>query len=319
LQDKKNGQGTMTYLDGGEYIGEWKDNAWDGQGTYTHPDGSTHVGEFLQGQISQGVLTFPDGSTVEYLNGAAITAGAALVAQTDDLEQGSRSSESGQSNWRVSREFTSGNLLRNIRAENESTDGRGEKAVMSISCEIDRAGLRPDRDLSFKVSTFDYNFNADGDYYASFQVEFVLAQNVSERYFQSSFSGREIYFSGVSSPWGEPPDWDFIDSMSDLTISDNDDLLELAANSGIDMDQYFPLRDLVEGAKRSLGYGIFDDDLTELWILYKIQNGAEDLTIKTFDSEGKQFDFTWDLAGFGEIADEIQSICPQLSFDDIKL
>ncbi len=39
------GQGTATYPDGKQYVGEWENGKWHGQGTYTLPDGEQFVGE----------------------------------------------------------------------------------------------------------------------------------------------------------------------------------------------------------------------------------------------------------------------------------
>jgi len=46
-----NGLGTITYDNGDQYVGEWKDDKYHGQGTYTHgPNtksaGDQYVGEF---------------------------------------------------------------------------------------------------------------------------------------------------------------------------------------------------------------------------------------------------------------------------------
>ena len=57
------GQGTATYPDGTQYVGQFKNGKWHGQGTYTFPDGTQYVGEFKEGKLDgQGTHTFPDGS-----------------------------------------------------------------------------------------------------------------------------------------------------------------------------------------------------------------------------------------------------------------
>ncbi|MDG2186981.1 MAG: hypothetical protein P8K09_01790, partial [Hyphomicrobiales bacterium] len=57
-----NDQGTMTYPDGDQYVGEWKDDMKHGQGTYTFPDGAQYVGEWKDGFMSgQGTYTFANG------------------------------------------------------------------------------------------------------------------------------------------------------------------------------------------------------------------------------------------------------------------
>ena len=51
---KPNGQGTITYPDGGKYVGEFKDGESHGQGTYTYGkgkwEGDKYVGEWKDGK-----------------------------------------------------------------------------------------------------------------------------------------------------------------------------------------------------------------------------------------------------------------------------
>ena len=61
--DKRHGQGTLTFSDGSKYVGEWKDGKEHGHGTHTFPDGSNYVGEWKDGKYNgQGTLTFPNGT-----------------------------------------------------------------------------------------------------------------------------------------------------------------------------------------------------------------------------------------------------------------
>lgn len=83
---KTNGQGTLTYVDGTQYIGAWKDDRFDGQGTLsglgikyvggwkggnmdgqgilTALDGTAYVGGFKNGKRDgRGTMTYTDGST----------------------------------------------------------------------------------------------------------------------------------------------------------------------------------------------------------------------------------------------------------------
>ena len=46
-----NGQGTMTAIDGGKYIGEYKNDKRHGQGTLTESDGRKYVGEWKDGEF----------------------------------------------------------------------------------------------------------------------------------------------------------------------------------------------------------------------------------------------------------------------------
>ena len=60
--DKRAGQGTITYADGRKYVGEWQNDKQHGQGTYTFADGSKYVGEYQDDKRhGQGTLTFADG------------------------------------------------------------------------------------------------------------------------------------------------------------------------------------------------------------------------------------------------------------------
>ncbi len=57
-----NCQGTYTFADGENYVGEWKDGKRNGQGTNTFADGENYVGEFKNGKYDgQGTNTFADG------------------------------------------------------------------------------------------------------------------------------------------------------------------------------------------------------------------------------------------------------------------
>jgi len=44
----KNGKGTHTYRDGGQYVGEWQDYKRHGQGTYSYANGDKYVGEWKE-------------------------------------------------------------------------------------------------------------------------------------------------------------------------------------------------------------------------------------------------------------------------------
>jgi len=62
LDEQINGVGTLTYLSGRNYSGEWKNGVFHGQGTYTSPDVSTYVGEWKDGERhGQGTLTWSGG------------------------------------------------------------------------------------------------------------------------------------------------------------------------------------------------------------------------------------------------------------------
>ena len=59
---KINGYGIYTWPDGEQYVGEFKDGKNNGQGTFTWPDGKKYVGEFKDGKYNgQGTFTWPDG------------------------------------------------------------------------------------------------------------------------------------------------------------------------------------------------------------------------------------------------------------------
>ena len=56
------GQGSVTYPDGRQYVGEFKDGKENGYGIFTSSDGKKYIGEFKDGSShGQGTLTTPDG------------------------------------------------------------------------------------------------------------------------------------------------------------------------------------------------------------------------------------------------------------------
>jgi len=58
-----NGQGTYTYADGSEYVGEFRDGKYHGQGTYTFSNGDKYVGELRNDKHhGQGTYTYSNGS-----------------------------------------------------------------------------------------------------------------------------------------------------------------------------------------------------------------------------------------------------------------
>ena len=61
-----NGQGTLTYPNGGKFVGEWKNGKPNGNGTFTFPDGGNYVGEYKDGEYhGQGTYTWSDGDKYE--------------------------------------------------------------------------------------------------------------------------------------------------------------------------------------------------------------------------------------------------------------
>ena len=61
--DKFDGKGTYTTIEGDIYVGEFKDGEFNGKGTYNYADGDKYVGEFKDSMMQgQGTLTYLDGS-----------------------------------------------------------------------------------------------------------------------------------------------------------------------------------------------------------------------------------------------------------------
>ena len=46
--DKRNGQGMLTFSDGRKYVGHFRDGKMDGHGTMTYPDGKVEDGVWKQ-------------------------------------------------------------------------------------------------------------------------------------------------------------------------------------------------------------------------------------------------------------------------------
>jgi len=70
--NKRNGQGTKTWANGDEYVGEWKDDKRHGKGTYTYADGNKYVGQWKDGnRTGQGTYTYANGDKYagEYKDG----------------------------------------------------------------------------------------------------------------------------------------------------------------------------------------------------------------------------------------------------------
>jgi len=66
-EGERTGQGTLTKPNGDKYLGEWKDGKQDGNGTYTWSDGRKYVGEWKDGfKTGQGTLTTSFGFNFNY-------------------------------------------------------------------------------------------------------------------------------------------------------------------------------------------------------------------------------------------------------------
>ena len=56
--DDKHGQGTLTWADGDQYVGDFVNGKRTGQGTYTDVNGNQYIGEWKDG-MKHGQGTFP--------------------------------------------------------------------------------------------------------------------------------------------------------------------------------------------------------------------------------------------------------------------
>ncbi len=64
--DCVNGQGTMSFVHGGKYTGQFKDGKLHGNGTLVTPDGTKYVGSFKHNRFhGKGTVIFPDGRKYE--------------------------------------------------------------------------------------------------------------------------------------------------------------------------------------------------------------------------------------------------------------
>jgi hypothetical protein len=46
--DLRHGYGTLNYIDGGRYSGDWANNNKHGHGCYSYPDGTAYLGDWKQ-------------------------------------------------------------------------------------------------------------------------------------------------------------------------------------------------------------------------------------------------------------------------------
>jgi len=61
-RDLEKVKGTMTYENGGKYVGEWKGIFWHGQGTMTYANGVKYVGEWKENnREGKGTMTYENG------------------------------------------------------------------------------------------------------------------------------------------------------------------------------------------------------------------------------------------------------------------
>lgn len=72
--DLKHGQGAFTFPDGDQYVGEWKDDLKHGQGTYTFANGAQYIGAWRDDSFWEGVYYDVDGNPVtSHMEGVQIT------------------------------------------------------------------------------------------------------------------------------------------------------------------------------------------------------------------------------------------------------
>ena len=69
MNDKQQGQGAMTWLDGRKYVGEFKSGMFHGQGTYSHSDGSGYVGEWKENKAWNGTEYKGEGVVATWAEG----------------------------------------------------------------------------------------------------------------------------------------------------------------------------------------------------------------------------------------------------------
>lgn len=63
---EREGHGKVVWLDGSEYVGEFKANMRNGKGRYTRKDGYTYDGEWVNDTMhGQGSLTYPSKEIID--------------------------------------------------------------------------------------------------------------------------------------------------------------------------------------------------------------------------------------------------------------
>lgn len=62
INNKQNGDGTLTFQDGTKYVGQFRDGDFSGFGTYTHPNGDKYFGNFVDNNFNgNGTYIYADG------------------------------------------------------------------------------------------------------------------------------------------------------------------------------------------------------------------------------------------------------------------
>ena len=60
------GQGTYAWEKGDQYTGEWKKNSFHGQGNFIYGDGDKYIGGYKDGKFhGKGIYTFANGEVIE--------------------------------------------------------------------------------------------------------------------------------------------------------------------------------------------------------------------------------------------------------------
>ena len=71
FDDKKQGQGTFTWVNGDKYVGQWMNDRMHGQGIYYHADGNKYEGQWVNDmKQGQGTFTWNNGDkyTGQWMN-----------------------------------------------------------------------------------------------------------------------------------------------------------------------------------------------------------------------------------------------------------
>lgn len=216
-----------------------------------------------------------------------------------------------QGAWEVNRKYTANGTLRGLDAEINSVDENGNTVTLVLSCERILSGLKDSIETNFELRTVDYNFNVENNYVGKNFEALVKFGRIGAGGIEINYSGEltfwdESKFNNVIAPSEDVfitliNDWGYVSKIFDFEINSNEEVIQENLKGNNLNDRYY--KGLTE-----IGYSDFR--VIDIWLIDKLKEGNNWLTIFTRDENAKEFSHEWYLDGGVEIANEISSLCP---------